>query len=136
MNISRQVRRAQERKQQKENVKLIKKLQLSDFTYIADDKNMALSAMGSQLVDFMRVVGLPEFLKQDVHIEKRHSPYSSDKLSQLLILQNILGYDHIESSRALKQDGVLKQKLTLRNYPDPETFRDELERYTEENIGH
>ena len=68
MNISRQVRRAQERKQQKENVTLIIQLQLSYFTYIADDKNMTFSAMGSQLVGFMTVVGLTEFLTQHVHI--------------------------------------------------------------------
>lgn len=134
MSISRQVRRAQERKQQKEDAKLIRQLQLSNFTYVADDKNITFSAMGFHLVDFMRVIGMPGFLKQHVHIEKRQSRYSSDKLSQLLILQNILGYDRIEGSRPLNQDGALKQKLTLQNYPDPETFRDELLKYTEENI--
>lgn len=30
---------------------------------------------------------------------------------------------------------ILKAKLGLERYPDPETFRDELEKYTEENIG-
>ena len=47
MKLSRQVKRAQERKEQKEKAKLIKQLGLSDFTYEADDKNMTYSAMGS-----------------------------------------------------------------------------------------
>jgi len=134
MKMSRQVRRAQERQQQKEKAKLIKKLKLSDFTYAADDENITLSAMGPQLVDFMNVIDLPEFLKGNVHIEKRESRYSPDKLSELMILQNILGYDRLESIRVLNLDDVLKEKLGIENYPDPETFRDELKRYSQENI--
>jgi hypothetical protein len=134
MSISRQVRRAQERQEEKDKAKLIKQLRLSDFTYSADDKNATLSAMGPQLVDFMNVIGLPGTLKEYVHIEKRQSPYSPDKLSQLLVVQNILGYDRIESSRALNQDTVLKEKLGILAYPDPETFRDELHRYSQENM--
>jgi hypothetical protein len=134
MKMSRQVRRAQERQQQKEKAKLIKKLKLSDFTYAADDENITLSAMGPQLVDFMNVIDLPEFLKENVHIEKRQSRYSPDKLSELMILQNILGYDRLESIRVLNLDDVLKEKLSIENYPDPETFRDELKRYSQENI--
>jgi hypothetical protein len=128
------MKRAQERKREKEKANLIKQLQLSDFEYVADDKNITFSAMGPQLVDFLNVIGLPGLLKQGVHIDKRESPYSPDKLSQLLILQNILGVDRIENSRPLNQDEVLKQKLTLDNYPDPETFRDELKKYTPANI--
>ena len=60
MSITHRIQRAQERKKQKEDAKLIKQLQLSDFTYIADDKNMTFSAMGSQLIDFMRVIGIFE----------------------------------------------------------------------------
>ena len=44
MKIARQVRRRQERKKKKERKKLIKKLGLSDFEYVADDKNMTFSA--------------------------------------------------------------------------------------------
>jgi len=134
MNIARQVKRAQERKQQKEQDKLIKGLRLSDFTYVADDNNMTFSAMGLQLIDFMRAIGLPGFLKNHVHIEKRQSPYTPDTLSQLLILQNMLGYDRIETTRTLDQDNVMKQKLTIENYPDPETFRDELQKYGRNHI--
>lgn len=133
MNVTRQARRAQERKTQKEKKKLIKQLQLSDLMYVADDSNMTFSAMGPHLVDFMKVIGLPKFLKDHLHIEKRESLYSPDKLSQLLILQNILGYDRIEGSRLLNQDGIMKQKLEVKNYPDPETFRDELQKYDEHN---
>ena len=132
--ISRQVKRAQERKQQKEHAKLIKKLQMSNFTYIADDKNMTFSAMAPHLVDFMNVIDLPRLLKEHVNIEKRQSLYSPDKLSQFMILQNLLGYDRIEGSRPLDQDTLLKEKLNIQSYPDPETFRDELLRYTQENI--
>jgi hypothetical protein len=57
-------------------------------------------------------------------------------LSRLLILQNILGYDRIETSRTLDQDHILKDKIRIENYPDPETFRDELKRYSAENIEH
>lgn len=134
MSTTRQVRRAQQRQEQKDKAKLIKQLQLSDFTYSADDNNMTLSAMGPQLVDFMNVIGLPGLLKDNVKIEKRQSPYNCAKLSQLLIIQNILGYDRIESSRVLNQDTVLKEKLAIIAYPDPETFRDELLRYNQENI--
>jgi hypothetical protein len=56
----------------------------------------------------MNLIGLPKFLKDHVEIEKRQSPYSPDKLSHLLILQNILGYDRIETSRPLDQDGIMK----------------------------
>ena len=134
MEISRQVKRAQERKQEKEDRKLAKELELSDFTYEATDENVTFSAMGPQLVDFIRVVGLPKFLKEHISIEKRKSPYPPEKLSELLIVQNILGYDRIEGSRALDQDAVLKRKLGLSDYPDPETFRDELARYAPGNI--
>jgi len=134
MEISRQVKRAQERKQEKEDRKLSKQLALSDFTYEATDENVTFSAMGPQLVDFIRVVGLPKFLRDHISIEKRKSPYRSEKLSELLIVQNLLGYDRIEGSRALDQDVVLKRKLGLSDYPDPETFRDELARYAPANI--
>jgi hypothetical protein len=134
MNVTRQAQRAQERKTQKEQKKLIKQLQLSDLMYVADDSNMTFSAMGPHLVDFMKVIGLPKFLKDHLHIEKRESLYSPDKLSQLLILQNILGYDRIEGSRPLNQDSIMKQKLEVKNYPDPETFRDELQKYDKLNM--
>lgn len=134
MKISRQVRRAEERKQGKEDRKLASQLELSDFTYEATDENMTFSAMGPQLVDFIRVVGLPKFLKEHISIEKRKSPFPPEKLSELMIVQNILGYDRIEGSRALNQDAVLKRKLGISDYPDPETFRDELARYAPENI--
>ena len=97
-------------------------MELSDFAYVANDNNMTSSAMGPQLVDFMKVLGLPKFLRDHAEIEKRLSRYSPDKLSQLLILQNILGYDRIESTRPLNQDGIMKQKLAIKNYFDPETF--------------
>ena len=120
MKISRQVRRAEERKQGKEDRKLASQLELSDFRYEATDENMTFSAMGPQLVDFIRVVGLPKFLRDHISIEKRKSPYPSEKLSELLIVQNLLGYDRIEGSRALDQDVVVKRKLGLSDYPDPE----------------
>jgi hypothetical protein len=134
MHVVRQMKRAQERKRKNEKAYLIKKLQLSDFEYVADDKNITFSAMGPHLVDFFHVIGLPNILEEDVHIDKRQSPYRPDKLSQLLILQNVLGIDRIENSRILDQDEVLKQKLHLNKYPDPETFRDELKKYTPHNI--
>lgn len=134
MRLSRQARRAQERKRTKERQKLIKQLALSDFAYVADDDNMTFSAMSSQWIDFMKIVGFPRFFNDHVHIAKRQSPYSPDKLSELLVLQNVLGYDRIENSRVLNQDDVMKQKLGIKNYPDPETFRDELRRYSEDNI--
>jgi len=96
---------------------------------------MTFSAMGPQLVDFIRVVGLPDFLKEELSIEKRKSLYRPEKLSELLIMQNILGYNRIEGSRVLNQDAILKKKLGISDYPDPETFRDELGRYRPENIG-
>ena len=34
----------------------------------------------------------------------------------------------------MNQDAVLKKKLGISDYPDPETFRDELGRYTAENV--
>ena len=36
----------------------------------------------------------------------------------------------------LNLDGIIKNKIQINNYPDPETFRDELGRYAEENIEH
>jgi hypothetical protein len=132
--ISRQVKRAQERKEKKELIKIVKKLQLSNFEYVADDKNVILSALSPQLVDFLNVLGLSDILKEHVDIKKRESIYSSPKLSSLLILQNILGYDRIENTQVLDNDKLLKEKLGIENYPDPETFRDELARYTEKNI--
>ena len=134
MKISRQVRRAQERAKQKEEARLSNQLNLSDFKYVADDRNMTFSAGGSQIIDFVKVTGLERSLREHVQIGKRHSIYRSETLSQLLILQNILGYDRIENSRRMDQDMILKSKLDLERYPDPETFRDELEKYTEENI--
>lgn len=116
MNITRQIARAQERKQKKEDQKLIRKLELCDYSYEANDKNMTLSALGPQLVDFTRVLGLSEFFREHVHIDKRKSPYSPDKLSAFMILQNILGYGRIESSRALNQDAILKEKLGIKDY--------------------
>ncbi|MCZ2417751.1 MAG: hypothetical protein LC132_09430 [Burkholderiales bacterium] len=44
---SRQVRRARQRADEKEKKRIAKELKLSDFTYVADDNNMTLSAMAS-----------------------------------------------------------------------------------------
>jgi hypothetical protein len=134
MAVSRQVRRAEERKRQKEEARLAKQLNLSTYTYVADDHNLTLSALAPQVIDFMKVVGLPDALRDHVNIEKRDSLYPPEKLSSLLVLQNILGYDRIESSRVLDHDFVIKAKLGLDRYPDPETFRNELEKYTLQNI--
>lgn len=41
----------------KEINKLVKKLRLSNFTYVADDKNMTYSPIGHQLIDFFKVIG-------------------------------------------------------------------------------
>jgi hypothetical protein len=49
-------------------------------------------------------------------------------------LQNMLGYDRIEGSRTLNQDEILKETLGIKGYPDPETFRDKLMKYTGENV--
>jgi hypothetical protein len=105
LKLSRQTQRAQERKTRREQKKLIKQLQLWDFAYVADDSNIAFSAMAPHIVDFIKVIGLPKPLKEHVQMEKRESPSSPTKLSQLLILQNILGYDDIASSRLLNLDG-------------------------------
>ena len=43
MKILRQMKRSQERKRKKAKKDLIKQLHLSDFTYVADDKNMTFS---------------------------------------------------------------------------------------------
>lgn len=134
MSITRKIWRAQEKRQKKEDRKLIRRLQLSDFTYEADDRNMTFSALGPQIVDFMRVLGLPRFLQEHLHIDKRKSTYSPENLSSLMVLQNILGYGRIENSRALNQDEILKEKLGMNEYPDPETFRNELLKYGSENI--
>ncbi len=48
MKSSLQVQRAQERKTQKEQKKLIKQLELSDFEYIADDSTMTFSGMARE----------------------------------------------------------------------------------------
>ena len=131
---SRQVKRARQRADEKEKKRITKELQLSDFTYVADDNNATLSAVAPQIIDFMKVTGMPGHLRKHVNIEKRKSTFGSDMISQLMILQNILGYDRIESSRTLNQDHILKEKLSIDNYPDPETFRDELMKYKPENM--
>jgi hypothetical protein len=133
VTISRQVQRAEDRRSKKEDDRLAKQLDLSDFTYLANDPHMTFSAMAPHLVDFMKATGLPSLLKEHISIEKRASTYSSDTLSILLILQNIMGYERIEGSRVLNQDAILKRKLGIDRYPDPETFRDELEKYQEEH---
>lgn len=115
--------------------KIIKKLNLSDYEYIADDEKITLSAMAPQLIDFLKVLGIKELVEKEVNIDKRKSTYTPSCLSRLLILQNILGYDRIESSRTLNLDDHYKEKLEIKDYPDPETLRDELRRYTLENIG-
>jgi hypothetical protein len=111
MDISRQIRRAQERAKQKDDAKLTKHLKLSDFRYVADDKNMTYAAGGPQIIDFVKVTGLERSLREHVQIDKRHSVYRSETLSQLLVLQNILDYCRIENSRSLDQDMILKAKL-------------------------
>ena len=81
MKLSRQIKRAQERRRHKEQKSLLKQLQLSEFTYVADDKNMTFCAMAPELIDFFKVIGLAGLLKDHVHIDKRQSTYNSDKLS-------------------------------------------------------
>jgi hypothetical protein len=145
MSVSRQTRRAMERKRKKEEraaakkqemerKRIAKKLNLSDYEYRADDSNLTLSAMAPELVDFLIAFGLAFVFDEYVKINKRKSKYTSAWLSVLFVLQNILGYDRVETTRALNQDRVLLDKLGLDQYPDPETFRDELARYTDENI--
>ncbi len=57
MKIARQIRKRQERKKKKERKKLIKKLGLNDFEYVADDKSMTFSASMPQMIDFLKVIG-------------------------------------------------------------------------------
>ena len=76
---------------------MLKKLNLSDYEYGADDENITLSAMAPQLVDFLNALGIKKLFEEEVKIHKRKSRYSSSCLSELLILQNILGYDRIGS---------------------------------------
>jgi len=45
MAVSRQVRRAEERKRRKEEARLAKQLNLSTYTYVADDHTLTLSAL-------------------------------------------------------------------------------------------
>jgi hypothetical protein len=123
------------RNRTKEIKKIIKKLTLSDYEYIADDEKITLSAMAPHLIDFLKVVGIKELLETQVHLDKRKSTYSPSCLSQLLTLHTILGYDRIEGSRTLNLDDHYKEKLQIKDYPDPETLRDELRRYSLENIG-
>lgn len=134
MRIARQIRRKQERNKRKERKKLIKNIGLSDFEYVADDKNMTFSASMPQMIDFLRIIGFQDILSRHVTINKRKSPYDSSKIGELLILQNILGVERIEGARKLTQDTILKRKVGLEQYPDPETFRDELGRYEDDNI--
>jgi len=123
------------RNRKKEIKKIIRKLNLSDYEYIADDENITLSAISPQLIDFLKVLGIKELFEKQVHIDKRKSTFSPSCLSQLLTLQTIFGYDRIESSRTLSLDNHYKEKVEIKNYPDPETLRDELRRYSPENIG-
>ncbi len=123
------------RNRTKEIKKIIKKLNLSDYEYIADDEKITLSAMAPHLIDFLKVLGIKELFEKQVHIDKRKSIYPPSCLSQLLTLQTILGYDRIESSRTLNLDTHYKEKVGIKDYPDPETIRDELRRYSKENIG-
>jgi len=123
------------RNRTKEIKKIVKKLTLSDYEYIADDEKITLSAMAPHLIDFLNVLGIKELFEKQVNIEKRKSTYSPSCLSQLLTLQTILGYDRIESSRTLNLDTHYKEKVEITHYPDPETLRDELRRYRLENIG-
>ena len=44
MDISRQIQRAQDRAKQKDDAKLARYLNLSNFRYVADDKNMTYAA--------------------------------------------------------------------------------------------
>lgn len=112
----------------------LKALRLSNFDYKADDPNQTLSAMSTELVDFLSVIGLLDFFNQHVRVNKRQCDYLPDTLFRLLILQNLLGIDRIENSRILNQDQVLLRKLGLKRYPDPSTLRDELGRYTGSNM--
>ena len=41
----------------------------------------------------------------------------------------------LRASKALRLDGYYQKKLGINGYPDPETFRDEWQRYTPENIN-
>ena len=124
-----------EKNRKREIKKILKKLNLSDYEYGADDENITLSAMAPQLVDFLNALGIKKLFEEEMKIHKRKSRYSSSCLSELLVLQNILGYDRIESSRTLSLDSHYQEKLGINGYPDPETFRDEWQRYTPENIN-
>ena len=137
MSLSRSFKRAQERKNCKADKALVnklKRLNLSDFDYKADDPNLTFSAMGSQLVDFLKVIGLTGMFEQHVDLNKRQSVYNPSDLSQLLVLLNVLGIDRIENCRTLNADRVLLKKLGLERIPDPQTLRDELARYGQKNL--
>ena len=72
---------------------------------------MTFSASMPQMIDFLRVIGFEDIFDRHVRINKRKSPYSSSKIGELLVLQNILGIERIEGSRKLVQDAILKSKL-------------------------
>ncbi len=138
MNLTRQKKRSQVRKNEKTKHALTRKfksLDLSNFEYVADDPNLTFSAIGSELVDFLTVLDLSGSFDRRINIDKRDSLYSSQDLSLLLVLLNLLGCDRIENSRVFNSDQVLLEKLNLDRIPDPETLRDELERYDLDNLN-
>ncbi len=137
MNFTRTLKRAKERKINKAKHALankLKKLNLSDFDYKADDPNLTFSGMIPQLVDFLNVVGLSDIFNQHVDLGKRESIYESAELSCLFVMLNLLGIDRIENSRVLNADQVLLEQLGLDRLPDPQTLRNELARYDLDNL--
>jgi len=137
MSLSRTINRNQQRQTEKKARALARQLKqrgLTDYDYVADDRNQTFSAIAPLLIDFLNVVGITSGLDQHVNLRKRHSTYRPNELSGLLIMLNLLGIDRIENCRALNPDQVLLNELGLPRIPDPQTLRDELERYHEDNI--
>ena len=138
MSFIRSIKHQKELKNRKEKKMLaakLKSLNLSDYDYVADDPNLTFSAMSPQLVDFLNVIGLTGLFDQYVDLNKRESTYQSPTLSQLLILLNLLGVERIENCRNLNADQVLLKEIDLERIPDPQTIRDELARYRQDNLN-
>ncbi len=105
---------------------------LFDYKYEPSKLNLTQFPILPQFKNFMKVIKYQSLFNETVDTKKRKSLYPSSKLSELILTQNILGIDRLEQVKQLEIEELIQKLYKLERYPDPETFRNELGKYTKQ----
>jgi len=105
------------------------------YEYRNDDDQVTGASGMFIMKDLLFLLKLKELLNKALHVKKRKSAYSVTDLIFLQIEQKIAGIKNIEESWKFQCDKPYLDSRGLTSYPCPQTFRDNLLKFSMENVS-